>query len=331
MIQSPGGGWIEDPSAVSTICHYMSQGVYLFELEVVDDRASWSRDTIKVTVNPTAMNLPPIASAGKDSTTSALIYNIDATASYDPDGYVANYSWKELSGPSSVMINCATCATTNISNLANGSYKLEVTVTDNIGAKTRDTVQLNEVGSLLPAGMLYVKAKNVDKSNVIQWATATEYNSDHFEIQRSADGKTFSSIGSVAAAGMSAKTIEYSFTDEQAPANISYYRLMQVDKDGSFHYSAIASVNNSQGKWIIDTYPNPVADELYLHVDASENGIMNLRLVNQQGQVLRNSQLQKHAQETEATMNLKGIAPGVYFLEIRVGDAIKEIRKIVKE
>ena len=133
--------------------------------------------------------------------------------------------------------------------------------------------RLNEIGSLLPAGMLYVKAKNVDKSNVIQWATATEYNSDHFEIQRSADGKTFSSIGSVAAAGMSAKTIEYSFTDEQAPANISYYRLMQVDKDGSFHYSAIASVNNSQGKWIIDTYPNPVADELYLHVDASENGI----------------------------------------------------------
>jgi hypothetical protein len=88
MIQSPGGGWIENPSIGDTYAHNLAQGVYKFELEVVDDRASWSKDTFMVTVNPTSANLPPIAAAGPDSTTFSLIINADATASYDPDGFV---------------------------------------------------------------------------------------------------------------------------------------------------------------------------------------------------------------------------------------------------
>lgn len=331
MIQNAGGGFIVDPSAGSTTVHWLVQGTYLFELEVVDDRAGWSRDTIKVTVNPSSMNLPPVASAGKDSITNSLVYNVDATKSYDVDGFVASYSWQELSGPTLVNISCPTCATTNIDNLLNGTYKMEVTVTDNLGAKTKDTVQILEMGSVLPVGIMYVKGKNVDKNNIIQWATASEFNSDHFEIQRSADGKTFVTIGSLPGAGTSVKTTEYTFTDAQAPAGTSYYRLMQVDKDGSSHYSIIAMVNNTLGKYIINTYPNPVVEEILIHVDASQNGNMNVRLVNQQGQVLRNIQQQKHTQELEARMNMKGMASGIYFLEIKIGDAVSEIRKIVKE
>ena len=331
MIQSPGGGWIQDPSAASTTCHYLSQGTYLFELEVVDDRASWSKDTIKVTVNPTYMNLPPVANAGKDSTNPAITYTANASSSYDPDGYVAGYSWREISGPSSAIITCPTCATTNITNLSNGPYQLEVEVTDNLGAKTRDTMQLNEVGSLLPSGILYLKGKNVDKNNIIEWATATEFNSDHFEIQRSVDAKTYVTVGTIAAAGTSSRTILYSYTDDNAPANTSYYRLMQVDKDGSFKYSMVVSVVNYQGKWLIETYPNPVMDQLLVHVSASQNGMVNMRLVNQQGQILRNVQIQKHGEEIDTRVNMKDVPTGVYFLEIRIGDGLNEVRKVVKE
>jgi hypothetical protein len=331
MIQSPGGGWIEDPSAASTYCHYLSQGTYLFELEVVDDRASWSKDTIKVTVNPSSMNIPPVAAAGKDSITTALVYNMDATSSFDPDGYVAGYSWQEISGPSSAIITCASCVTTNITNLANGIYKMEVTVTDNLGAKTKDTVQIIETGSALPAGILYVKGKNADKSNILQWATVSEYKTDHFEIQRSIDGRVFTTIGSIPASGISTKTKEYSYTDEHAPENISYYRLMQVDQDGSFKYSAIVVINNNQGKWIIETYPNPVAEEILVHVNSTENGKMNLQVVNEHGQVLRSMQVEKYAGEADERINVKGMPAGIYFLEIRIGDTMKEIRKIVKK
>ena len=331
IIQSPGGGWIENPAIGSTLAHNLSQGVYRFELTVVDNRASWKKDTIMVTVNPTSANLPPIAKAGPDSITTALTVNIDASASYDVDGFVSTYSWRQLSGPSGVLISCPNCASTNITNLANGIFRMEVEVTDNLGAKTRDTMQLHETGSLLPTGLLYFKGKYNGQDNILQWATASEFNTDHFEIQRSSDGQTFESIGNVTAAGISKVTREYTFTDPQAPEKLNFYRLMQIDKDGSFKYSVIVSLNNNKGRWYIETYPNPVVEELQLQVNARDKGSMNLRLINQQGQLIKSIVLQKNTDELQVRINLKEIPAGVYFLEMRVGEGVKEIRKIVKE
>ena len=331
MIQSPGGGWMENPSISNTYAHNLSQGVYKFELEVVDDRAGWTKDTLMVTVNPTAMNLPPVAAAGPDTTSVSLVVNIDASKSYDPDGFVSSYKWRQLSGPSSAFFACTTCSATNISNLANGTYRLEVEVTDNIGAKTKDTLQVMEAGSILPAGILYFKGKNLGSENILQWATVSEFNSDHFEIQRSADGRNFVSIGQVSASGMSKNTKEYKFTDDHAPEKLSYYRLMQVDQDGSIHYSTIVSVNNNKGKWVIETYPNPVVDEMQLQVTGGEMGAMNIRIINQHGQLIRNISIEKHTEELSTRVNLKTLPSGIYFLEIRLGDTVKEIRKVIKE
>jgi hypothetical protein len=49
---------------------------------------------------------------------------------------------------------------------------------------------------------------------------------------------------------------------------LSYYRLMQVDIDGSATYSTVVAVNNNKGKWNIETYPNPVVDEVQIQVSA---------------------------------------------------------------
>jgi len=331
IIQSPGGGWIENPAVGSTLAHNLSQGIYKFELEVVDDRASWSKDTIMVTVNPTSANLPPIASAGRDSVTTSLTVNIDASSSYDPDGFVSAYVWNQVAGPSSAIITCSNCANTNITNLANGTYKMEVEVTDNLGAKTKDTVQIFEAGSLLPAGILYLKAKNADKKNILEWATASEFNSDRFEMQRSGDGQNFTTIGNVAASGTTTKTKEYSYTDEQAPEKMNYYRLMQVDKDGSFKYSAIVSINNGTASLYVETYPNPVVDDLLVHVISRDKGPVSVRILNQQGQLITSMELQKHTDEADGRIKVKQIPSGIYFLEVRVGESLKEIRKFVKQ
>jgi len=331
MIQSPGGGWMENPSVGSTYAHNLSQGIYKFELTVVDDRASWKKDTIMVTVNPTSANLPPVARAGNDSITSLLTVNIDASSSYDIDGFVSTYSWRQLSGPSSALIACPSCATTNMTNLANGIFKLEVEVTDNLGAKTKDTVQIHEMGSLLPAGIMYFKGKYSGADNILQWATANEFNSDRFEIQRSGDGQNFETVGSIAGAGMSKTTKEYSYTDQLVPEKMNYYRLMQVDKDGSFKFSTVVSLNNSKGKWYVETYPNPVVEELQVNVNAKDRGSLNIRVINQDGQLIKNVAMHKNADELSVRMKLKDIPAGVYFLELRIGDALKEVRKIIKE
>ena len=70
------------------------------------------------------------------------------------------------------------------------------------------------------------------------WATASEKNSARFEVERSTDGRTFAAIGAVAAAGSSTALRSYELLDATLPASTAtlYYRLKQVDQDGSFSY-----------------------------------------------------------------------------------------------
>lgn len=105
-------------------------------------------------------------------------------------------------------------------------------------------------GTTLPIELLSFEAnynpaqKCVDAS----WITATETNSQYFILQSSVDGINFQEVLKVAAAGNSTSTIEYKEIDPTPVEGISYYRLVQTDFDGSWHYSDIVPVNFSYGE-----------------------------------------------------------------------------------
>jgi hypothetical protein len=87
-----------------------------------------------------------------------------------------------------------------------------------------------------------------DRSVLLNWQTATEHNSHYFEVQRSADGAEFvslSRVNSLAENGTSEQPLEYAFTDEQPYTGYNYYRLQQVDYDGTKSFSKIVSVKNA--------------------------------------------------------------------------------------
>ncbi|WP_170110228.1 right-handed parallel beta-helix repeat-containing protein [Flavilitoribacter nigricans] len=77
----------------------------------------------------------------------------------------------------------------------------------------------------------------------LTWTTLLEVNADHFQVERSADGLHFTSIGRVMAVGNSSVPRDYQFTDNFPPVGLVYYRLRQVDVDGAFEYSSILSVD----------------------------------------------------------------------------------------
>ena len=93
----------------------------------------------------------------------------------------------------------------------------------------------------------------------LAWATASEKNSAAFEVERSADGRTFAPIGTVAAAGSSSSARRYELTDAQLPAGAArpYYRLKQVDADGTFSYSPVRTVGLTDAAEGLSLYPNP--------------------------------------------------------------------------
>jgi hypothetical protein len=78
---------------------------------------------------------------------------------------------------------------------------------------------------------------NNDKTITLDWNTQMEVNSSRFEIERSADGDSWTAIGSVMAKGNSSMVTKYSFTDAQPLSGTNFYRLRMIDLDNSFGYT----------------------------------------------------------------------------------------------
>lgn len=114
------------------------------------------------------------------------------------------------------------------------------------------------IAATLPISLLYFRAKENNGQVSLTWATAQEVNNAFFTVERSRDGAGFESIKTIAGAGNSNHTIEYSYTDAQAGTGKSWYRLKQTDLDGRFTYSNVAAIEQETTGKGINIYPNPV-------------------------------------------------------------------------
>ncbi len=112
----------------------------------------------------------------------------------------------------------------------------------------------------LPVTLSSFEVSKSGKNALLKWTTATEINSDKFEIERSRDASSFSTIGVVSANGTSNQIRTYNYTDSDVKENINFYRLAMVDKDGQLKYSEIKRIDFSleavPKKLILS--PNPV-------------------------------------------------------------------------
>ena len=114
------------------------------------------------------------------------------------------------------------------------------------------TVYYEDV-STLPVSLLNFSAKKNNKSIDISWTTDIESDMNHYEIQRSADGRNFSTIQTIQSRN-SVNRASYAANDNKPLNGISYYRLKMVETDGSANYSRIAAVQLATGNSIA-VYP----------------------------------------------------------------------------
>jgi hypothetical protein len=131
----------------------------------------------------------------------------------------------------------------SLSGLPNGLHYLFIR-TKEINGKwsLTNVIQFNKNVSL-PVKLLYFNVMAEGKKAHLSWRTATEQNSDRFEIERSIDGLHFEKIGSVKAAGNSTSHIDYNYFDPGPKKGINYYRLKEVDIDNSLQYSEIKTAH----------------------------------------------------------------------------------------
>jgi hypothetical protein len=128
---------------------------------------------------------------------------------------------------------------------------------------------------------------NVDARNlaVLRWTTASEHNTSYFALERSADGTSFTEVGRVTATGNSIQALGYQWADPQAVAHTTYYRLRQVDHDGTLVYSSVVALSPvSDASRSVEVYPNPSAgQEVKILMRGFDNEAITLHLIDALG------------------------------------------------
>ena len=161
-------------------------------------------------------------------------------------------------------------------------------------------------------------------SAFLRWRTASETNSDHFDIQRSGDGKKWFVIAAVLASGDKASDTDYSFIDRNPLDGQNFYRLKMVDRDSTFAYSRIRSLDfRSQ----IVFYPNPIKGKLIIKgILASEGHTSKVRIWDATGRL----QKQLTGFPVEG-IDMTELPTGIYTVSITQKNGTVTTRKVVKD
>ena len=164
-----------------------------------------------------------------------------------------------------------------------------------------------------------LRARLQDQTAVLTWRTETETNNAGFEIQKSTDGIQWQRIGWQAGQGSTSTPHTYMYADENPFSNTSYYRLKQVDFDGKFTYSNIASLEYIRPQ--VNVYPNPATDKLYINTD--NQTIDHVLIFDTMGK-------QINAQITDNTIDVALLPKGLYTIKV-IMDGQYFYEKIVVE
>ncbi len=165
-VSGPAGDLIVSPTAANTNITGLTSGTYVYKLSVANNTGTTVSDNVQVTVGTTIppANQPPVANAGSNQTIQLPTSTVSLTGSgTDPDGTIASYAWTKLSGPSGGTISSPSTAATNVTGLIQGVYQYTLTVKDNLGATSKDTVQVT-VNAAIPANQPPVANAGTDQT-----------------------------------------------------------------------------------------------------------------------------------------------------------------------
>lgn len=172
----------------------------------------------------------------------------------------------------------------------------------------------------LPVELIALEATAKDPVIEVTWATATEHDSHHFTVERSPDNITFTPVGTVVAAGNAQFRNDYLLVDEAPFRGVNYYRLEQVDIDGTTmrSYTVVASLSDGNGRPGI--YPNPAADVLNVVFQRPMDKPVELVVLDALGRTVAIVTTDPRPGQRTAQVPIEKLAPGWYSLRIDLPD-----------
>jgi len=174
------------------------------------------------------------------------------------------------------------------------------------------------IGNPLPVSLLNFNANCVNKNVKLNWQTASELNNDYFDVERSNDGNSYASLLRLNGNGTTNEPHQYFAYDEQPLAGINYYRLKQVDFNGSTTYYNPVMVNCADDT-NVSVYPNP------------NNGSFIVSGISDDDEIQLTDALGRNlfSKKGEINYELNNLQEGIYFVIIKNKFGVVQTQKIV--
>ena len=193
---------------------------------------------------------------------------------------------------------------------------------------------LNQTGTItngivVPVNFTSIQANaGNDCAYTVQWKTAQESNVSRYEVEYSTDAIHFNTKTFVT----NNQSGNYSVRLTDIPGNKVYFRIRAIEADGSSRYTPVASaVSTCNGQLVVETYPNPVLNEVKISLSKNSAGYVNIRLLNATGQLIRKEKYNLQSGETMIRWNVENLASGNYLLEVQHSSGEMVRSKLVKQ
>ena len=177
------------------------------------------------------------------------------------------------------------------------------------------------VNCTLPVSLLNFAGSKENGVNVLRWTTASEQNNKGFEVERSVDGRTFSSIGfekSKADNGYSSHNISYSHVDDKLSASVYYYRLRQVDMDNRSTLSNTIVIKGDRISSIkmSGLYPNPTTEDVTITIDAPNADDVVIIVTDIYGKQLMQKNVSVETGSNNTRLSVGKLSAGTYMVRL---------------
>ncbi len=186
--------------------------------------------------------------------------------------------------------------------------------------------------STLPVELIDFSVSTNSNSVDVKWSTASEINSDYYTVMRSKDAVHFESVGTIQASENSASMIIYNFTDHSPLPGITYYQLIETDKDGSTQQSKVTALDfNATSNLIIHSYSNPVEEEAQLFFPSSAEGMFKINISNAYGLSVYSASGVALSGENKLFLSMHEYSGGLYLITLTDADERTSTVRIVKK
>ncbi|MBL0183868.1 MAG: T9SS type A sorting domain-containing protein [Chitinophagaceae bacterium] len=173
-------------------------------------------------------------------------------------------------------------------------------------------------GGPVPIKLVDLAVREVNAKNQLDWTTATESNSSHFNIERSSNAQSYQTIGRVNASGFSTTDIRYSFTDVAPLNGINYYRLAMIDKDVTLEYSKTVSITNKGNNATAIIYADLSAgtNAAKIVITSATNQTVGLTIIDASGRTILNYGITLQKGSNTINKSIPGLAKGIYYIRL---------------